>query len=72
MAIQFGIPVIFGIPETTLPLKGFPEGEKSIHLRNEDCAVVKVKTEGLTISFNIQESDGFWVPIIEMGRDYFL
>tara|TARA_R110002167_G_scaffold41550_1_gene126785 strand:+ start:94 stop:312 length:219 start_codon:yes stop_codon:yes gene_type:complete len=72
MAIHYGRPAIFGYTKVVLPLKGFPEGKKSIHLRSEDFAVVKVETKGLTISFFIEESDGFWVPAVEAGRDYFL
>lgn len=60
---------VYGIPETTKPLKDFPPGKIRLRFRHEDLGVAHVRTPDGIRCFLIEEKDGHWIPSMELARN---
>jgi hypothetical protein len=59
---------IFGVCEP-MPAEGFPEGRIRWRIRNNDFVKAYVKTSDGIREFRVIQTDGYWMPIYEQGRN---
>ncbi len=56
-------------PANPRPLRGFPEGEVRLRLRQGDFAQAFVRVPGGIRRFLVHEKDGHWQPFMEMAAN---
>ncbi len=70
MATMFGkLTAVFGIPSQIKPIVGLPEGRARLRLRNDEFAMVFVRTSTGIRKFYISDVGGNWIAEIELGEN---